>query len=84
MQSEITFIEATQMVQDFLPVKILFNGIVLYDDWDFDESLAPTVDLLSQRLWQADRYLVDEINIKMVDFHHSVVSMRGHIEEAKE
>lgn len=84
MQSEITFTCAMQRVQDFLPVKILFNGIVLYDDWDFDETLAPTVDLLSQRLWQADRYLVDEINIKIVDFHHSIVSMKGHIEEVKD
>ena len=84
MQSEITFIKAVQKIQDFLPIKILFNGIVLYDDWDLDETLAPTVDLLSQRLWQADRYLVDEINIKIIDFHHSIVSMRGHIEEVKE
>ena len=84
MQSEITFIEAVQRVQDFLPIKILFNGIVLYDDCDLDETIAPTVDLLSQRLWQADRYIVDEINIKIVDFHHSVVSMQGHIEGIKE
>lgn len=84
MQSEITFTCAVQRVQDFLPVKILFNGIVLYDDWDFDEPHTPTIDVLSQRLWQIDRYIVDEINIKMVDFHHSIVSMQGHIEEVKE
>ena len=77
MQSEITFFEAVQKIQDFLPVKILFNGIVLYDDWEWDEDLAPTWDLLSDRLWQADKYIVDKINIEIVDFHHSIISMKG-------
>ena len=77
MQSEITFFEAVQKIQDFLPVKILFNSVVLYDDWEWDEDLAPTWDLLSDRLWQADKYIIDKINIEIVDFHHSIIHMKG-------
>lgn len=77
MQSEITLFEAVQKIQDFLPVKILFNGVVLYNDWEWDEDLAPTWDLLLNRLWQADKYIVDKINIEIVDFHHSIISMKG-------
>ena len=36
--SEITLREAITNIEDFLPVKIIFIGVVLYNDYDGDEE----------------------------------------------
>lgn len=85
--SERTLREAIEGVYEaFLPVKIIFNGIILYNDYDEDvveiengiygETKTP-MDVVPDRLWQFENYIVTSINIDIVDFHHSVVTMQG-------
>lgn len=84
--SEITLHEAIKKLDVFCPIKIIFNGIVLYNDYDEDmieiedgvwgENRLP-IDVIPSRLWQFDRYIVTDINIEIVQHHHSVVRMQG-------
>lgn len=84
--SEINLREAIEKLDTFSPVKIVFNGIVLYNDYDEDiieiedgvygENRLP-IDVVPNRLWQFDNYVVTSINIEIVEFHHSVVTMQG-------
>ena len=83
--SEITLREAIEYVDKFCPVKIVFNGIILYNDYDEDlpeiedgiyGENKPPMDVVPDRLWQFDKYVVTSINIEIVQFHHSVVTMQ--------
>ena len=76
MNSEITLIEALSMLEPFSPVRITFNGVLLYDDYDYDET-ASVEEVLSERLWKAESYIVTDIKIKIVEFHHSIVELCG-------
>ena len=83
--SEITLLEAIKYVDNFCPVKITFNDIVLYNDYDSDIEIEdgsygenrPPLDVIPDRLWQFDRYVVTSVSIEIVEYHHSVVEMRG-------
>lgn len=90
--SEITLREAIEYVDKFCPVKIVFNGIVLYND--YDENMVeiedgvygedkPPMDVIPDRLWQFDNYVVTSINIEIVEFHHSIVKMQGEYKTIK-
>ena len=81
--SEVSIIEAVQGLESFSPIKITFNGVVLYDDWDFDE-IKPPIETLQNRLWRYDNYVVTSISIKVVDFHHSFVHLNGELKEDRE
>ena len=84
--SEITLREAIEKLDTFSPVKIVFNGIILYNDYDenvieiedgvYGENRLP-IDVVPNRLWQFDSYVVTSINIEIVEFHHSVITMQG-------
>ena len=84
--SEINLREAIEYVDKFCPVKIVFNGIILYNDYGEDvieiedgvygEVKLP-IDVIPDRLWQFEHYVVTSINIEIVEFHHSVVTMQG-------
>lgn len=84
--SEISLREAIECVDKFCPVKIVFNGIILYND--YDENMVeiengvygedkPPMDVIPDRLWQYDKYVVTSINIEIVEFHHSIVTIQG-------
>ena len=93
--SEITLREAIEKVRGFAPCKITFNGTVLYNDYDSDvvievledgdkvygERQLP-LDVIPDRLWQFDSYVVDSIGIDVVDFHHCIVDMWGEYKES--
>ena len=87
-QSEITLIEAVAMLRAFAPVKILFNDIVLYNDYDSEIEIEPglwgenktPLEVLPERLWQAKDYIVTDINVSIVQHHHSIVRLRGRYE----
>lgn len=78
-QSEITLIEAISMLNAFSPIKISLNGIVLYNDYDDDEE-KPYQEVIMDRLWQSKDYIITDINVKIVHFHHSIISMHGRYE----
>ena len=85
--SEITLREAIEYVDRFCPIKIVFNGIILYNDDDenviemegkvFYGENKPPMDVIPNRLWKFDNYVVTSINIEIVEFHHSVITMQG-------
>lgn len=83
--SEITLREAIEYVNKFCPVKIVFNGIILYNDYDSEVEIEdgvygedkPPIDVVANRLWQFDNYVVTSINIEIVEFHHSIIAMQG-------
>ena len=83
--SEITLKEAIEMINGFSPVKIIFNGVVLYNDYDSDieveegvyGEVCPPSSVISSRLWSIEKYVVTSLNIEIVDFHHSVVTFLG-------
>lgn len=91
-QSEITLIEAIAMLSAFAPIKISLNGIVLYNDYDSDIEIEPGVygevkrplEVLTERLWQAKDYVITDIKISIVEFHHAIVDMRGRYKPLKE
>ena len=84
--SEITLREAIKKLNTFAPIKIIFNNIVLYNDYDEDmieieegvwgENKLP-IEVIPNRIWQFDKYIVFDIKIEIVDHHHSVVAMQG-------
>lgn len=84
--SERTLREVIEKLDTFAPVKIIFNGIVLYNDYDEDmieieegvwgETKLP-IDVIPDRLWQFDKYIVTSLSIEIVQHHHSVVKMYG-------
>jgi hypothetical protein len=68
------------MSEAFCPIKIIFNGVVLYDDYYGDEEEAP-LNVIPNRIWQFDEYIVTSMNIEIVEFHHSIVAMQGEYRE---
>lgn len=94
IKSEITLREAIEYIKGFSPVKIIFNNIVLYNDFDSDveidvledgtkvygENKRP-LDVVPDRLWQFDKYVVTFVDIKVEMYHHSIVTMKGYYDE---
>lgn len=81
--SEITIRESIEYIDQFCPMKIIFNGIILYNDYDGDDDGENDIPLnvIPNRLWQFDKYIVTSINIEIVEFHHSIISMQGEYRE---
>ena len=87
--SEMTLYRAIYYVNSFCPVKIIFNDIVLYNDYDskveIEEGLygeiAPYLSVVPDRIKNFEKSIVTSINIEIVDFHHSIVTMRGEYKE---
>lgn len=77
--SELTLDEAIKKVDCFCPAKIIFNGIVLYNDYDDVNNYesAALFIVIPERIWQFDKYIVTSISIEIVEFHHSIISMQG-------
>ncbi len=87
-QSEITLIETVAMLKAFAPIKIIFNDIVLYNDYDSEIEVEPglfgenkpLLEVIPERLWQAKDYIVTDINISIVQHHHCIVKLKGRYE----
>jgi hypothetical protein len=87
--SEITLRETIEKIDGFCPIKIIFNGIVLYNDYDSNIEIKDGVwgeidlpiNVIPERLWQFDKYIVTSLNIEIVDQHHSIISIQGEYKE---
>ena len=77
--SVLTIAEAVKLVDEFLPVKITFNDIVLYDDY-IGETLPP-LSVIPERIQNYRNSIVESIEIEIVQFHHSIIRMRGQFVE---
>lgn len=83
--SEITLYNAIRYVNSFCPVKIIFNNIVLYNDYDSEVEIeegiygeiAPPLGVIPDRIRNFEKSIVTSINIEIVDYHHSIVTMQG-------
>lgn len=83
--SEITLYDTIRYVNNFCPVKIIFNDIVLYNDYDSEVEIEdglygeilPPLTVVPDRIQKFDKSIVTSINIEIVDFHHSIVTMHG-------
>lgn len=90
--SEITLRDAIAYVDNFNPVKIIFNDVVLYNDYDSDLEIEDGIygeidsplNVIPNRIWQFDKYIVESINIEIVQFHHSIIVMHGEYKENTE
>lgn len=86
---QLTLRGAIEKIAEFCPIKIIFNGVVLYNDYDSDIKIAEglygendtPINVIPNRIWQFDKYVVNSINIEIVEFHHSIVSIQGEYQE---
>ena len=81
--SKITLREAIESADVFCPIKIIFNGVVLYNDYDGDADgeVEIPLNVIPDRIWQFDKYIVTSMNIEIVEFHHSIIAMQGEYRE---
>lgn len=76
--SSISILDAINGLKFLPPIKITFNGVVLYDDYDGDET-KPLIEAIKERLQDFDKYVVTFMKLNVVSFHHSIVDMYGEI-----
>lgn len=82
---EITIYEAIRYVNNFYPVKIIFNDMVVYNDYDSKVEIEdglygeimPPLAVVPDRIYKFNKSIVTSINIDIIDFHHSIVTMQG-------
>lgn len=79
LESDKRIMEVVQKLYNLLPIKISFNGIILYNDYDDigDGECETLIKTLPNRLYHIDDYIVTSIKIEIVQFHHSVVELFG-------
>lgn len=90
-QTEMTLDAALKIVDEFCPIKVIFNNCVLYNDYD-DEvpcgqdaegelmygEVHPPMKVIPNRLYKYHNYVVTTIRIEIVQHHHSIVTITGH------
>lgn len=88
--SEITLREAISMIEIFCPIKVVYDDIELYNDYDSGRVIEtledgteihgeryPSARVIPLRIKGLESRLVTEIHIEFVDFHHSVITIKG-------
>lgn len=88
--SEITLYDAIRYVDRFCPIKIIYNNEILYNDYDSNividrtedgepiyGEIMPPMQVIPYRIRPIDKYIVTSLNIDIVDFHHSIVTIQG-------
>lgn len=88
--SEITLREAINMIEIFCPVKVVYDDVELYNDYDSGrviETLEDGTEVYGERypfgkdtlyrIWGLEDRTVTSINIEFVDFHHSIITLKG-------
>ena len=83
--SEITLCEAINMIEILCPIKVVYNDIELYNDYDSDKviedeiygEVLPPALVIPMRMEGLENRIVSDIHIEFVDFHHSIVTIKG-------
>ena len=89
--SDIKLYEVIDKVESFNPVKVTFNNRVIYNDYGSTTEVTPGIygELLPFFMVAPDRIesfknsIVKSIRVEIVDYHHSVVKIRGKYYEHK-
>lgn len=92
--SEMKLHEIIGKIELFSPIKITFNNLELYNDYDstqLQESIAgyyyygeilPSIKVVPERISSYRNSIVESIEIEFTEFHHSIVRIKGkYIEE---
>ena len=83
---KLTLRGAIEKTMELCPVKIIFNGIILYNDYDNNGVIGETatpLEVIPDRLWQFDKYIVNSINVEIIEFHHSIIAIQGEYSEGE-
>ena len=88
--SEIQLWEAIKMLDQFNPIKIIYNKQVIYNDYDSKRIIevlddgtevygeeAPPEFILPKRYPKLTNKLVYSIKLDIVQHHHSIVTIKG-------
>ena len=83
--SEITLDEILEYINNFSPIKVTFNDIVLYNDYDSEVEtqdgiygeIMPLLKVVPDRIRNFKNSIVHSINIDIVHCHHSIVEIKG-------
>lgn len=87
--SEITLEDIIKNIEAFCPVKVSFNGVVIYNDYDSDivvdefdgnkvyGELYPLSKVAPSRIEEFKDYVVTYVNIQITDYHHSIIDIYG-------
>lgn len=88
--SEITLHEAISMIEVFCPVKVAYDDIELYNDYDSGRIIEtledgtevygeryPSARVIPIRIGGLEDRIVTSMNIEFVDFHHSIITLKG-------
>lgn len=83
--SEITLDEVIKYLQFFNPVKVTFNDLVIYNDYDSTTEIEediygevlPLVAVAPARIQSYKKSIVMSVNIDIVDFHHATIHIQG-------
>lgn len=78
--TEISLMDAISMVDNFCPIKIYYNGKLV---WDGDASMGAYISFetaignfkIKNPNW--GNILIHSIKIDIVDFHHSIIRLKG-------
>ena len=86
--SEITFDEAIRYSEDYCPIKIYYNKKCIWDDnleWGKDWiSMEDALDAFRSAHKDYDQIVIVEIKIEIVEYHHSVIYLKGKIDKRGE
>ena len=78
--TEISLMDALSMVENFCPIKIYYNGKLL---WDGDAAIGACISFETALENFKIKYpnwghiLIHSIKIDIVDFHHSIIRLKG-------
>lgn len=89
--SEITLDDVIKRVDSWCPVKIIFNNMILYNDYDSEVEIAneiygevaPPLSVVPDRIKKFEKSIVTSINIEIVEYHHSIVTIQGEFKYVK-
>lgn len=85
--SELYLFDVLNKLDSLAPIKISLNGIVLYNDYDSCVQIGDSTmygetatwqEEVPKRLWQAKEYIVTDVKVKIVEYHHSIIELRGY------
>jgi hypothetical protein len=89
--SEITLEEILAYINNFNPIKVTFNDLVLYNDYDSEieiedgvyGEMLPLLKVVPDRIKNFKNSIVHSINIDIVQYHHSVIEIKGEQKKSK-
>lgn len=87
-ESVIGLIEAIHSAMLFSPVKIYYNKKCIWDDMlSIDEGWLPLKEALDNFCNTHEDYeqiVITNVKIKIVEWHHSVIYLKGKVKKRKE